>query len=237
MTTRRVLATTALTMSVAVAFAPLATAQQQEPKLQMNVAVTGHTAMMVSAGPCKTFSTVTSPGFNEPITLTPVPDDPVQLRGTGAAVDRSGTYTATVQCDGKTLTAQFTVLPREMYWWLEKAEVEPGGKITAYHAMFSCRTAEGQYAALEPLHSPGFVAPLVLAPNLMRSTAYGSTTVITTPGVYEVVAQCQDRPERSVKTFRILGTPPAPPPPGTPKPKPPIVKPKGAPDTGGGGSA
>ena len=205
-------------------------AAAQQPKLEMSASASPGTVVTVSTGPCETFSAVTSPGFQEPITLSPMPGDPGKLHGAGQVVTELGTYTATVQCDAKTLTATFSVRLHEVVWSLSPAEVEPGGTIYAEGRIYD----SGGCAPKEPLTSPGFAAPLEFhGGNLGRIS--GSTKVITTPGTYEVAWQCANRPERSVKTFRILGTPPTttPSPPG----KPPIVKPKGAPQTGGGGTA
>lgn len=233
MRNRKALAT-AVALSAAVVFAPLAVAQQDEPTLRMLTPARNGAVVTASTGPCETFSTVTSPGFKEPIELVAVGGDPNNLHGTGWATTKAGTYTATVQCGAKTLTAQFVVLPLEINWALYPAEVEPGGTITAGGDMNSgCRPES-------PLTSPGFAAPLTFTRGGNFGRFSGDTTVITTPGTYEVVWQCQDRAERSVKTFRILGTPPTTTPPaGNPAPKPrpkPVVKPKGAPDTGGGGT-
>ncbi|MET9628940.1 hypothetical protein ABZX92_15890 [Lentzea sp. NPDC006480] len=232
---RKALATIAVALTAAATFTPLAAAQQQ-PTLQLPATVKAHGGLSVETGPCETFSTVTSPGLKEPITLSPIPGEPNKLRGFGEAVRKTGTYTAIVQCGNKTLTAQFTV-ELKIGWWFGPLEVEPGGKIYANGDMTSgCR-------AVSPLTSPGFAAPLELASAGMWGGYRGETTVTTIPGTYEVVWQCNDGPERDVKTFRVLGDPPVPPttttqpPPGKPQPKPPIVKPKGAPQTGGGGTA
>ncbi|MCR3746207.1 hypothetical protein [Lentzea californiensis] len=235
--------TTAIALSATVAFTPLATAQQEEPALVMDGTVANGRTVSALAGPCKTYSDVTSPGLVAPITLSPSSSDPAKGHGFGQVTTKEGTYTASVQCDGKTLTAQFTVLPLVIHWYLLPAEVEPGGTITAGGDMGTGCRASG------PLESPGFAEPLRFTRGGNFGRFSGDTKAITTPGTYEVVYQCENRPERSVKTFRILGTPPTtttPPPatttpnPQAPKPKPkpkPVVKPKGAPETGGGGTA
>ncbi|MEU0881221.1 hypothetical protein ABZ345_21645 [Lentzea sp. NPDC005914] len=228
---RRTLATAAVALTAAAVFTPLAAAQQ-EPTLKLPAKVSNGGVVTVMTGPCKTFSTVTSPGLKGPITLEPMPGDPDRLHGSGPAVAESGTYTASLQCDSKTLTTTFDVGALPIAWSLGPAEIEPGGTIYLQTNIYN-----GGCFPKSPLTSPGFAAPMkVVGGNMGRIT--GDTTVITTPGTYEVVLQCSDRPESDVKTFRILGDPPTsttPPPPG--KPKPPIVKPKGAPDTGGGGTA
>ncbi|MET9228933.1 hypothetical protein [Lentzea sp. NPDC003310] len=122
---------------------------------------------------------------------------------------------------------QSTVLPLVINWYLLPAEVEPGGTLTAGGDMNTGCTPAG------PLTSPGFAEPLRFTRGGNFGRFSGDTRAITTPGTYEVVFQCANRPERSVKTFRILGTPPTTTPPPKPGPKP-VVKPKGAPQTGGG---
>ncbi|SDJ77489.1 hypothetical protein SAMN04488074_103192 [Lentzea albidocapillata subsp. violacea] len=226
--------TTAIALSATVAFTPLATAQQEGPALVMEPTVVSGRTISALVGPCKAYSEVTSPGLNAPIVLSPSSSDPTKGYGFGR-VNRAGTYTASVQCDGMTLTAQFTVLRPVINWYLYPTEVEPGGTITAGGDVHTGCQGWG------PLESPGFAEPLRFTRGGNFGRFSGDTKVITTPGTYEVVFQCTDRPERSVKTFRILGTPPTtttPPNPQAPKPKPkPVVKPKGAPETGGGGTA
>ncbi|MEU0881222.1 hypothetical protein ABZ345_21650 [Lentzea sp. NPDC005914] len=232
MDNRRVLATTALALSVAVTFSPLATAQQQQPKLEMPATVISGESIRATTGPCETFSAVTSPGFREPIMLSPLGDGSNRLEGFGSATTKAGTYTATVQCDSKTLTAQFTVDALDFNWGLDPAEVEPGGTISIFGSIYS---GGGCYGTSQ-LTSPGFAVPPTLQGGNMGHVS-GYTTVVTTPGTYEAIWRCSNRPEGSVRTFRVLGTPPTTTPPASGKPKPPIVKPKGAPDTGGGGTA
>lgn len=232
--------TAAIALSASVAFAPLATAQQEEPALVMDGTVANGKNINALAGPCKTYSEVTSPGLAAPIALNPS-SDPAKAYGSGQVTIKEGTYTASVQCDGKTLTAKFTVLPLVINWYLYPAEVEPGGTITAGGDMNTGCHAPG------PLESAGFAEPLRFTRGGNFGRFSGDTKAATTPGTYEVVFQCSNRPERSVKTFRILGTPPTtttppatttPPNPQAPKPKPkPVVKPKGAPETGAGGTA
>ncbi|NUT97687.1 MAG: hypothetical protein HOY78_37285, partial [Saccharothrix sp.] len=60
----------------------------------------------------------------------------------------------------------------------------------------------------------------------------GKTTVVSTPGTYQAVMTCRDGPF-SV-SFTVLGQPPVADP---PQAQPPVKKPKGAPETGGGGTA
>ncbi|MCX2950648.1 hypothetical protein [Lentzea sp. NEAU-D7] len=226
--------TTAIALSATVAFTPPATAQQ-EPALKMEETVANGRTITALAGPCKTYSEVTSPGLDGPIVLSPSSEDPTKGYGVGRVTTEAGTYTASVQCDGRTLSARFTVLPLVIQWYLYPEEVEPGGTITAGGDMHTGCRASG------PLESPGFAEPLRFTRGGNFGRFSGDTKAITTPGTYEVVFQCADRPERSVKTFRILGTPPTtttPPSTTSPKPKPkPVVKPKGAPETGGGGTA
>ncbi|MDX8051930.1 hypothetical protein SK571_21265 [Lentzea sp. BCCO 10_0798] len=222
--------TTAIALSATVAFTPLATAQQQEPTLKMEGTVANGRTITALAGPCKTYSGVTSPGLDGPIVLSPSSEDPAKGYGVGRVTAKEGTYTASVQCDGKTLTTQFTVLPLVINWYLHPQEVEPGGTITAGGDMHTGCRASG------PLESAGFAEPLRFTRGGNFGRFSGETKAITTPGTYEVVFQCAERPERGVKKFRILGTPPTTTTPPKLKPKP-VVKPKGAPETGGGSTA
>ncbi|MGW6447161.1 hypothetical protein [Lentzea sp. NPDC055074] len=240
MTSRRALATTAAALMATTTFAPLATAQQKEPSFVMEGTVANGRHITATVGPCETYSDVTSPGLQEPIALSPNAADPAMKGGLGWVTSKEGTYTATVLCDGKTLTARFTVLPLVINWYLLPAEVEPGGTITAGGDMHTGCSASG------PLTSPGFTEPLRFTRGGNFGRFSGDTTAVSTPGTYEVVFQCANRPENSVKTFRVLGTPPTTPsttpsttrPATPPKPGPkPVVKPKGAPQTGGGGTA
>lgn len=208
---------------------------QPEPTLTMVSASVewGRTAGVI-AGPCKVFNHVTSPGFVTPIALTERFGEPDHWRGFGSVVQQEGTYVATMHCDRKTLTASFTVLPPEPpRWGLYPLEVEPGGEVNVGYNMGGC-----QGGALGPVTSPGFAAPIPFTGggNFDRRTGKGNAGSV--PGTYTATLRCRLTPIPGEIMFRILGTPPVQPSPAQPSPsKSPIIKPKGAPQTGSGGTA
>lgn len=178
---------------------------------------------------------VTSPGFVAPIewddTGEPAAAGP-PLTGVGTAIDTPGTYTATHVCrDGqKKAERTFTIVapPALRAFSLHPLEVEPGGEINGRMSVINDCPNE------RTITSPGFVAPLELQteggnfPELA-----GKTTVVSTPGTYQAMMTCRDGP--FTVSFTVLGTPPRDPP-GN-EPKQPVKKPKGAPETGGGGTS
>ncbi|MFS8096558.1 hypothetical protein LFM09_05395 [Lentzea alba] len=117
--------------------------------------------------------------------------------------------------------------------FLDKAEYGPGETINIHLARgYKCGTYGGAT-------SDGFTAPAELTqggPDNWPLT--GKTTAVDKPGSYEAIIKCLTGSVVNKFTIKVppttTTTPPAPTPPGR---KPPIVKPKGAPDTGGGGTA
>lgn len=115
--------------------------------------------------------------------------------------------------------------------FLDKAEYAPAETIRI-------NLLQGAECGVLEATSAGFTA----AAQLTKGTGGGAgtqltgeTTAITTPGTYRATVACTERPP-SVNQFTIKAAP-APKPKPQSKPKPPIVKPKGAADTGGGGTA
>lgn len=174
----------------------------------------------------------TSQGFPAPLRL--VPNGVARLTGSTHVIAVAGTYPVTAACGDRTYTASFTVQePQPLRWYLLPAEVEPGGTMTGGGDMNTgCHGAE--------ITSPGFAAPLKFTRGGNFGRFSGDTTAITTPGTYTATFHCQGGTRTDTTTFTIKGTPPTtttPPAGPAPKPKKPIVKPKGAPQTGGGGTA
>lgn len=120
-----------------------------------------------------------------------------------------------------------TAETREVSWFLQPTEVEPGGQIYA-----ETKAAMGGCGPATPVTSPGFAAPLqwTIGGNWGKSAGYGKAG--RTPGKYTATFTCSDGTKTS-RAFTIIGTPPKP---TTTKPKAPqvAVKPAGAPQTGGG---
>ncbi len=145
----------------------------------------------------------------------------------GKLVTAPGSYTATLKCKDTTEEGTFGFyieVPRNPSQgvFLDKEEYAPGETVKVHEQHPSC---EGASAV-----SDGFVAPAVI------HNGYGETKAIDTPGTYVVTFWCAF-PGAGFDQFTIKA-PTSPPPAGNPKPKPkpPIVKPKGAPQTGGGGT-
>jgi hypothetical protein len=69
-----------------------------------------------------------------------------------------------------------------------------------------------------------------------RYLIWTATVRNVSPGEYPVTLTCPDSRYTASKTLTVLALPPAPVPPKQEKPQVP-VKPKGAPQTGGGGTA
>ncbi|HUQ55981.1 hypothetical protein [Lentzea sp.] len=162
----------------------------------------------------------TSPGFVAPL---PAGD----LHGIVVAVP--GRYTATLKCKGssKTGTAGFEVVEQGDTFFLPMTEVEAGGDISVIRTKQSnC----GQVAT-----SPGFTAPIELVYE-SRNTRIGNGEVVDRPGTYQAEMVCGGRPVHQQFVVRAKA------PTSTsatekPRVKAPVVKPKGAPQTGGGGTA
>lgn len=151
---------------------------------------------------------VTSPGFAAPI----------KLGGYGKVSNKPGKYTATMKCKDKVLTASFEViLPAEFS--VTPKRVEPGGKLTL---QVRCPTAFGDKMA----KSEGFASDIAV--DYVRAGVIGRGTgkATTKPGSYAAIIYCDNEPMTA--RFTVAK--------GKPTPQPPqvVVKPKGAPQTGGG---
>lgn len=149
---------------------------------------------------------------------------------TGTVGTTLGEYTATLTCKDTTEvgTLRFTVRKPYSDQFLDKAEYAPGEPIKI--------EVENPWKCLgaAQANSEGFVERIYLsAVDGGRKT--GVATAADTPGTYLAVVSCTKGTMSN--QFTIKAGPTTPPPPGNPKPKPPIVKPKGAPDTGDGSTA
>lgn len=111
--------------------------------------------------------------------------------------------------------------------FLNKVEYAPGEAISIHVA------GEKECASFEAI-STGFAgkAKLTQAPVDGGYRVTGETTAVTTPGTYDATFRCNGQDQIHDHFTIKAATPPAP-----GKPKPPITKPKGAADTGGGGTA
>jgi hypothetical protein len=160
-------------------------------------------------------------------------DPPTTMRATAQATWAPGYYTIEMTCDGEKVSRPFRVVHTdELTFFLDKEIVEAGGDVTV---MKGPNSTCGDAA-----NSPAFVERVELKQE-PDGVWRGKARAIDTPGTYQVAMLCN----HDTHTFRDLmiipKTPTRPQPPAAapekPKAKAPIVKPKGAPQTGGGGTA
>jgi hypothetical protein len=102
--------------------------------------------------------------------------------------------------------------------------VEAGGTIDVHRQVTAMCT--------NPVTSTGFAEPINIIYRTEGSLRSGRGKVVDTPGTYEASMQCSG--QTATRKFTIKAKAKAEQP--APKPKTPIVKPKGAPQTGGGGT-
>lgn len=239
---RRTKATAALAVLAAAVFVPDAAAQEEPtPNLGISprtVAIGHVVEVYFDEKACpEGVDGVTSPGFSGTVTS----------RGEQVFVkDVPGTYTATLKCKGtsKVGTAEFTVLERvSATFRLIPERPKPGETFRAEVDRTACPSGPFSFA------STGFRD--AVRPNLLEGV------VVDTPGRHSVAIQCW-LGRNLIKGGGMfeIGEPDAPAPnPAVPSyraeqavnaeprhapvvsPRKPIVKPKGAPETGGGGTA
>jgi len=224
----------ALSMIAAV---PAAAQAQDEIYLEVwPPALTVNAKVNVSLVGCRTPTVATSSGFVSPVRLESAGNN---VEGTVNVVGEAGGYTATAECAGKPYSVQFVVQDLGEISFGVTQLVEPGGEIYA-------KVIRNQCSIIGQITSPGFTKPIY--PITQQYWHEGTTTAIATPGTYTATVHCEGKPEPFTTLFTIKGTPPtstSTPPPATtttppaakPAPKAPVVKPKGAPQTGGGGTA
>ena len=185
----------------------------------IEVAPGGEIKVATSASLCRgAGSVVTSPGFAAPIYFGSTLG---AIEGRGRVITTPGSYTATLQCADPPATGQatFTILEPPRAFTLSPLEVRPGGDLTA-------RIPAKNDCTGTTITSTGFTAPLELQPQ--GAELVGTAKAVTTPGVHDAVMECRDGP--FTIAFTVVQDPPA------TQPQP-IKKPKGAPETGGGGTA
>lgn len=162
-----------------------------------------------------------SEGFKNGVSTEFKRDENGVMHATAVAADKPGTYHVYLKCGG-VISETFTIVgvtARDTFF-LPFTEVEAGGDVSVAKTKQSdC----GQIAT-----SPGFTAPIELkyeTPN----TFTGNGKAVDKPGTYQVEMICGG--EAVHQELVVKAKAPA------AKPKQPIVKPKGAPQTGGGATA
>jgi hypothetical protein len=151
---------------------------------------------------------VTSPGFAAPIALG----------AHGKAVDKVGRYTATLKCKDRVLTTSFEVI-KSARLDVQPKQVQPGGKVDV---KVWCAPA----SSVTHVTSPGFVKDVTIG-YLEGSPegGFGDGKAVAKPGTYTATVDCAGG--KVTTTFTVVK-------PGVPQPGQVTVKPKGAPQTGGG---
>jgi hypothetical protein len=159
-------------------------------------------------------NTVASTGF-----VAPIP-----LNSTGRVINKPGHYTAYLICRRFGLDAQFEIVAGPSLS-VQPKEVQPGGPVKL---QVRCPGGASPVRAT----SPGFDADIAIA---LDADGVGGATAkaVNKPGSYSVALRCADT--SLTASFKVLA-PSATPTPSSTKPAPPqvVVKPKAAPETGGG---
>jgi hypothetical protein len=128
-------------------------------------------------------------------------------------------------CKGEKVTRAFKVVAPRDTFFLDKTEVEAGGDISVVKTK---QSGCGEIAT-----SPGFTAPVEIKYEA-GNTRIGNGKAVGTAGAYQVEMICEGKPVHQQFVVKAKA-------PTTitekPQAKAPIVKPKGAPQTGGGGTA
>jgi len=200
---KRSATTTLAAIVLGLALAPVASAADA-PYLEVSPVEADPGALFGTGirGGCDTYSTVTSPGFEAPVSLVAVGGDRENLRGIGTAVTTPGTYTATATCDARTLTTQFTVLPyKPASWWLTPIVVRPGEPISGGSDTISGCPG----GPVGPATSPGFAAPLQFTEGGNFGRFSGTTTAIAKLGKYTATLKCAGTPIPGTIEFTVLG--------------------------------
>ncbi|MFD5824870.1 hypothetical protein [Lentzea sp. NPDC060358] len=159
----------------------------------------------------------TSPGF-----AAPVPAGGLH----GIAASTPGKFTATLKCKGssKTGTAEFEVVDRRATprFTIVPSTLQQGQP-------FEVRIEKGDCPNGGEIRSAGFRE--WLRPGQLHGIAgYGL-------GTQYAELYCEDHAYRGTAEFEVVAKPQTPSAPHMPKAKTPVVVPKGAPQTGGGGTA
>lgn len=221
---KRIIAAVAAVGAAAITFTPIASAEGADFWLNKEVYAQGEVIDVTMSKAANCEHTVTSPGFKSPIGLPW--ETPGNWIGKGYAIDTPGTYEATAICAGKPSVRKFTIeaAPTVSDFFLGADVYAPGGQITPGKPKNSDCTG--------PVTSKGFTAPIELTQDIGPHWV-GVGTVVNAPGTYEASMTCKSG--TVIRKFEIRGGKVEPEPKQAPKPK--VVKPKGAPQTGGGATA
>lgn len=211
-------------VAAALAFAPFANAEERF-RLDEREVRPDQTIQLSYVDSSGCSGLATSQGFKSGASTEFKRDENGVMNATAVAADRTGTYHVYMKCRGGMISETFKIVgvaARDTFF-LPFTEVEAGGEVSVHKTKQSdC----GQVAT-----SPGFTAPIELkyeSVNLL----IGNGTAVDKPGTYQVEMICGGKPvhQQLVVKAKTPGL-------EKPKAKAPIVKPKGAPQTGGGATA
>ncbi|MFD1148144.1 hypothetical protein [Saccharothrix hoggarensis] len=235
----------ATTLAASVLFAPVAASAQSAAGWSYpNPAEAGSSGTVtVMCGGALPPVGIWSDAFASVGPLSPTGDNGgnVVYSGPVKFIDEPGTYPARVRCarqdyqDGGSITLK-PAGSLEPVLTLRPTTLQPGGTITAGVPNGACRYQDG---SLGPIRSDGFVEPIHTVVDPTLESHVGSGQVVNRPGTYQARATC-GKGEVSASFTVVAAADPAPKPDPQPKPKPQPqvpVKPVGAPQTGGGGTA
>ncbi|MFJ8964849.1 hypothetical protein ACIRG5_36215 [Lentzea sp. NPDC102401] len=216
-------------VATALTFAPFASAQSAEGfTLDKAEYVPGDNITIsydVAAG-CE--GRASSNGFINRYSSEFLVDGPRTMAAEANASWVPGSYTAELTCKGEKVTRAFTVAAPRDKFTLDKTEVEAGGDISV---MKTKQSDCGEVAT-----SPGFTAPIKLEYESVN-LRIGNGKVVDQAGTYQAEMTCGGKQVQV--EFVVTAKAPAQTVADKPKTaaKSPIVKPKGAPQTGGGATA
>lgn len=219
-------------VAAALAFAPFASAGTNEGfVLDKAEYQPGETIRLAYDATSHCEGKASSNGFVDRYSSEFVLDPPHILRATASAVQVAGKYTAEMICGGQPVSRTFEVVHAQGsdLFFLDSGEVEAGGDVSV---MKTKQSVCGNVAT-----SPGFTAPIELKYE-SQNLRIGNGKAVDVPGVYQVQMICKGQPVLQQLVVKAKALKPVPSPiTAKPKAKAPIVKPKGAPQTGGGGTA
>lgn len=151
-------------------------------------------------------------------------DPPNIMRARATAIAIAGEYRVSLKCSGKYVSKTFRIVPAPSTFRLDKTEVEAGGDISVLVDKVGSNCTG-------PATSLGFAAPIELKYD-SPGQLIGNGKAVGRAGTYEAEMNCGGTPVR--QQFRVVEKAEAP---VALKPRASIVKPKGAPQTGGGGTS
>lgn len=151
------------------------------------------------------------------------PDGPDVMSANARALAIVGEYQVSLRCNGEDVVRKFKVVPPTRTFLLDQPYFTPGEQISVHVPQIgsSCKHLEAT--------SPGIVAPIKDFRYELPDYHSGTGKVVDQPGTYQMTMICDGKPAH--QQFHVIEKPEE----RKAAPKKPVMKPKGAPQTGGGG--